>query len=317
MQQIVILLAAMGLGLGIGALTGGFGFSALVCFVAGLFLVTPTLFGLDTAALRLTRAEVRPVVLNLVLNFVLLAAAALVIGWLSRDLGIAAALFLLALLPGGGMVMAWIRSAGADVRLGFLLSVVNLALILPVTLAFDAFPGLAAPFFPPVSAAGQAGGAGIGIPPFAPFMVLIVLPFLVSRWARDDAPGLVAFAERHARAISQITMAGIVFYLFSLDSAQALFTLDPATLAKGLAATLAFYAVAIALASAFTGNSPEGRAVYWHMVTRYITLALILASFSLDRFGPSFLVPIMLAYVVQLTAAGVLKARMLARVARS
>jgi predicted Na+-dependent transporter len=315
MRQIVILLAAMGLGLGIGALTGGFGFSALVCFVAGLFLVTPTLFGLDTAALRLTRAEVRPVALNLVLNFVLLAGAALVIGWLSRDLGIAAALFLLALLPGGGMVMAWIRSAGADVRLGFLLSVVNLALILPVTLAFDAFPDLAAPFFPPVEIAGQAGGAGIRIPPFAPFMVLIVLPFLVSRWARDDAPGLVAFAERHARAISQITMAGIVFYLFSLDSAQALFTLAPATLATGLAATLAFYAVAIALAAAFTGDSPEGRAVYWHMVTRYITLALILASFSLDRFGPSFLVPIMLAYVVQLTAAGVLKARMLARAA--
>ena len=110
-------------------------------------------------------------------------------------------------------------------------------------------------------------------------------------------------------------MAGIVFYLFSLDSAQALFTLDPAKLATGLAATLAFYAVAIALAAAFTGDSPEGRAVYWHMVTRYITLALILASFSLDRFGPSFLVPIMLAYVVQLTAAGVLKARMLARAA--
>ncbi|GGD33014.1 hypothetical protein [Sinisalibacter lacisalsi] len=313
MQQILILLAAMGLGLGVGALTGGFGFSALVCIFAGVFLVTPTLFRLDTAALRLGRAEARPIALNLGLNFVLLAAAALLIGWLSRDLGIAAALFLLALLPGGGMVMAWIRSAGADVRLGFLLSVVNLALILPVTLVFDAFPGLAAPFFPPVEAAGVATGASLRVPPFAPFLVLIVLPFLISRWARDDAPGLVAFAERHARAISQITMAGIVFYLFSLDSAQALFRLDPATLAIGFAATLTFYAVAIALATAFTGDSPEGRAVYWHMVTRYITLALILASFSLDRFGPSFLVPIMLAYVVQLGAAGVLRARMLAR----
>jgi len=314
MRQILILVVAMGLGLGLGALTGGFGFSALVCIVAGVFLVTPTLFRLDSAMLHPARADAGPVALNLGLNFVLLAAAALAIGWLSRDLGIAAGLFLLALLPGGGMVMAWIRASGADVRLGFLLSVVNLALILPVTLLFDAFPGLAAAYFPPMEGGGAAGG-GMRIPPFAPFMVLIVLPFLISRWARDDAPGLVVFAERHAQAISQITMAGIVFYLFSLDSAQALFSLDPVTLAKGLGATLAFYAVAIALAFAFTSAAPEGRAVFWHLVTRYITLALILASFTLDRFGPGFLVPIMFAYVVQLTAASLLKARFLARVA--
>jgi predicted Na+-dependent transporter len=314
MRQILILLTAMGLGLGAGALTGGFGFSSLVCIVAGVFLVTPSLFRLDSAMLHPGRADARPVALNLGLNFVLLAGAALLIGWLSRDLGIAAGLFLLALLPGGGMVMAWIRSSGADVRLGFLLSVVNLALILPVTLVFDAFPILAAPFFPPVETAGMAGG-GARIPPFAPFMVLIVLPFLISRWARDDAPRLVAFAERHAQAISQITMAGIVFYLFSLERAQALFRLDPLTLARGLAATLAFYAVAITLATALTPHTPQGRAVYWHMVTRYITLALILATFTLGRFGPSFLVPIMLAYGVQLVAAGVLKTRMLARAA--
>lgn len=311
MRQILILLTAMGAGLTVGALTGGLRFSPAVCIVAGVFLVTPTLFRFDTADFRVARAEAGPIARNVLLNL-LLVAAALAIGWATRDIGIAAALFLLAALPGGGMVMAWIRAAGADLRLGFLLSVVNLALVLPVSLVFARFDSLAAPFFPP-QAAGLAGGGGIGIPPFAPFMVLVVLPFLISRWAREDAPRLVAFAERHARAISQLTMAGIVVYLFSLEAAQMLFTVGPGTLALAFAAVLAFYVVAIGLAEVLTPGSPAGRAVYWHLVTRYVTLALILASFTVDRFGPSFLLPIMLAYVVQLPAAGVLSARMRAR----
>lgn len=310
MRQIIIVLAAMAAGLAAGWLTGGFGFSPAVCIVAGVFLVTPSLFRFEREDLRFALHELKPIALDLVLNFVVLAGVALAIGWLTRDLGLAAALLLLALLPGGGMVMHWIKTSGADVRLGFILSVVNLAMVLPVTLILAALPGLLAGWFPAPGIGTVAPGGGIRIPPFAPFMVLIVLPFALSRWIKGDAPWLVAFTERHARTISQVVIAGIVFYLFGLESSQALFAVSLPVFAKAVVATAGFYAAAIGLAHLATGRDAEGRAVFWHLVTRYITLALILASFTAGNFGPTFLLPIMIAYVIQFSAAGILGARM-------
>lgn len=309
MRQILIILVAMAAGLGLGRLTGGLAFSSSVCIVAGVFLVTPSLFRFETKDIRFALHELKPLGRNLVLNFLVLPLAALAIGWATRDIGLAAALILLALLPGGGMVIHWIKSSGADLRLGFLLSAVNLAVIAPVTFLFAALPDLLAPLFPPTEL-GPVSGQGPGIPPFGPMMVLVVLPFILSRLAKSDAPQLVVWVERHQRAVSQAVIAGIVFYLFALSSSQLLFAVAPATFVKALLATGAFYAGTIALAARVAPKTSEGRAVFWHLVTRYITLALIFASFSAARFGPSFLLPIMIAYPIQFAAAGLLSRRM-------
>ena len=47
-------------------------------------------------------------------------------------------------------------------------------------------------------------------------------------------------------------------------------------------------------------NSPQERAAFWHSVTRYLTLALVISTFSVYTFGISMLLPIMFAYVVQI-----------------
>ena len=108
-------------------------------------------------------------------------------------------------------------------------------------------------------------------------------------------------------------MFGIVLYLFSLSSAQVLFTVPLSALVTALIATIAFYVVAFLAARFLTPESPEGRAVYWHIATRYITLALILAIFVVDQFGATFILPIMFAYFIQIGAAGFLRSKMLAR----
>lgn len=313
MQQILLVLVAIALGLAAGAMTGGFAFSPLVCIVAGVFLVTPSLFKFDLADMALAKTHRGIVARNLAINYLLLPVAALLIGLASRDFGIAGALFLLSLLPGGGMVMMWIKSSGANPKLGFILFMLNLALLLPVTLVFELYPHLAAGLFPPPELAGGAGAGTMRVQPFAPFMILIVLPFILSRAVRQDMPELMAFVERHQQTLSKATMFGIVFYLFSLTTAQMLFEVPLARLGLAALATLAFYAVAIAAAALLTPDTPEGRALYWHVVTRYITLALIFAVFMVDRFGPTFILPVMLAYFVQIGAAGVLRGRMLAR----
>ena len=151
------------------------------------------------------------------------------------------------------------------------------------------------------------------VKPFAPFMILIVIPFLLSRAAREGAPKLIAFVEKHQQLISKATMFGIVFYLFSLSTSQMLFTVAPMELVRAVVATAVFYGVAVLVAGWMTKDTPEGRAVYWHVVTRYITLALILAVFSVDTYGPTFILPVMVAYFIQIGAAGSLRSRMLSR----
>ena len=307
MKQIALITIAIILGLSVGYVTGGFQFSSAVCLGAGIFLVTPSLFKFQLSDISLVKENLPSIGKNLWINYLLLTSAALLIGYASQDLGIAAALFLLALLPGGGMVMMWIKQSGANVKLGFIIFMLNLALLLPVTLIFGQFHALADGWFPHVDLSHVQGVAsGKEIMPFAPFMILIVVPFLLSRVALKFLPGVVGFSGKHQKLISQATMLGIVFYLFSLSTSQLLFQVSATDLIRAAVATSAFYAVTFGAAIMLTDRSPTGKAVFWHIVTRYITLALILAVFSVDTFGATFILPIMFAYFIQIGSAGFL-----------
>ncbi|MEE9375410.1 MAG: hypothetical protein V3V04_03650 [Rhizobiaceae bacterium] len=310
MKQIALVVSAMILGLAFGHLTGGLKFSSAVCLAAGLFLVVPSLFKFQLVDIAIIKNHLPSVFKNLIVNYLMLTAAALGIGYLSQDVGIAAALFLLALLPGGGMVMMWIKQSGAHVMLGFILFMLNLALLLPATIVFGEFQTFTAGWFPApdLSKVGDIT-TGREIKPFAPFMILIVIPFLVSRVALKFFPMLIKWTGEKQQLISKATMFAIVFYLFSLTTSQLLFQVSLTSLLKALVATAAFYVVAVALGSIFTNNTDTGKAVYWHIVTRYITLALILAVFSIDKLGASFILPIMIAYFIQIGAAGFLSDR--------
>lgn len=307
MKQIAMIVAAIGLGLATGNLTGGFNFYSAVCLVAGIFLVTPSLFKFHVSDFSIVKTHTGAIVKNLWINYLLLTSLALVIGYLSQDIGTAAALFLLALLPGGGMVMMWIKVSGANVKVGFVIFMINLALLLPITLIFGQFYGLAAPFFPPVDLSGIDGmSSANNVAPVGPFMILIVIPFVLSRIALTFFPSVVAFSGKHQQTISKLTMFGIVFYLFSLKTSQLLFQVSLMDLLVAAVATLAFYAVTFAAAIKLTDKTPNDKAVFWHIATRYITLALILAVFNVDTFGATFILPIMFAYFIQIGAAGFL-----------
>jgi len=307
MKQIALIITAIALGLVVGKITGGFEFFSAVCLVAGIFLVTPSLFKFHFSDFAIIKTHTGAILKNLWINYLLLTSTALVIGYISQDIGIAAALFLLALLPGGGMVMMWIKTSGANVKVGFVIFMLNLALLLPITLVFGQFYDVAAPYFPAVDLTGIDGMAvAQRIKPFAPFMILIVIPFVLSRIILAFFQGIVVFTANHQHTISKITMFGIIFYLFSLKTSQLLFQVSLMDLLTAAIATLAFYAVAFTAAIKLTGKTPDGKAVFWHIATRYITLALILAVFSVDTFGATFILPIMFAYFIQIGAAGFL-----------
>ena len=314
MQQIILIVSAIALGLLFGNLTGGLTFSSAVCLVAGIFLVTPSLFKFHLADFAILKNNMPSVYKNLWINYLLITAIALLIGYASQDIGIAAAIFLLALLPGGGMVMMWIKQSGANVKLGFIIFMLNLALLLPITIIFGLFDNLASGFFPTpdLTIPEHMQGGGKKIMPFAPFMILVVIPFLLSRIILKFFPKLVAFTGKHQPLISKATMFGIVLYLFSLSTAQLLFQVELMDLFKAIVATAVFYSVVFFIAEKLTDKTPNGKAVYWHIATRYITLALILAVFSVEQYGATFILPIMIAYFIQIGFAGFLSKRQIA-----
>jgi hypothetical protein len=74
---------------------------------------------------------------------------------------------------------------------------------------------------------------------------------------------------------------------------------------------LVFYALTAVLAKfVYDLDSAQERAAFWHTVTRYLTLALVIATFTLNSFGVSMLLPIMFAYMVQIPLAVYINGRM-------
>ncbi len=298
MQLAIILIAAL-LGLIYGANTDGFIFSSKICLFAGLTLIMPTLFNLKIQDIKLIFEYKTVIIKSIVANFILLPIMALVIGLLTHNFGLAAGLFLLSVLSGGGMVMYWIKKSDADTSIGFILLFMNLVFVSLSLLMLHTFGMHTAEYF------GESYSDERNLSNFARpvIMLLIVIPFVASRIVLFIKP-LKNFIEEKRSYISNISLFIILFYLFGLQKSQLLFelyTFEPELILIGMIAVIAFY-FSIFIVSKFIYNleSRQERAAFWHSITRYITLALVLATFSINTFGVSVILPIMFAYLVQI-----------------
>jgi predicted Na+-dependent transporter len=137
----------------------------------------------------------------------------------------------------------------------------------------------------------------------AVIILLIVIPFIVSRVVILIEP-LKIFIEKYKSYISDISIFIIIFYLFGLQNSQSLFEIydfEPELIYISFIAVLVFYALVYFLSTKlYNMDSPQERAAFWHTLTRYITLALVISTFSISTFGTSMLLPIMFAYIVQI-----------------
>ena len=133
--------------------------------------------------------------------------------------------------------------------------------------------------------------------------LLILIPFLASRVVLFIKP-LLTFIETYSKYISRISIFIILFYLFGLQSSQQLidiYDFEPELFFIALLAVAVFYLlIFIASKMIYNLDSPQERAAFWQSITRYITLALVLSTFSAGTFGVSMLLPIMFAYLIQI-----------------
>ena len=298
MQLIVIIFGAV-LGLSYGAYYDGFVFSSQICLFAGLTLIMPSLFKVKFSDVNLLWPYRVVIIKSLFINYLLLPLFAVTIGLLTQDFGIAAGLFLLSVLSGGGMVMHWIKTSGADTSLGFLLLFINLLLVSLSLLMLHTFGIYTSEYFD-VSYVDEKNVSNFAK---AVLILLIVVPFVASRIILFIKP-VVSLIEQYRSYISSVSIFVIIVYLFGLQSSQHLFDLydfEPELFYISVIAVFAFYLLTlIASKLIFDLDSKQERAAFWHSVTRYITLALVISTFSTYSFGISMLLPIMLAYVIQI-----------------
>jgi hypothetical protein len=298
-MQIVLILFGALLGLIYGAFTDGFIFSSNICLFAGLTLIMPTLFNVKLQDIKLVFQYKTVIIKSVLTNFILLPFMALIIGLLTQNFGVAAGLFLLSVLSGGGMVMNWIKKSGADTSIGFILLFINLIFISLSLLMLHIFGIYTAEYF------GESYSDERNLENFARAVIelLIIIPFVASRVVIYIEP-LKNFINEKRSYISNISLFIILFYLFGLQKSQLIFELydfEPELIPISIIAVVVFY-LSSYFVSKFIYNleSPQERAAFWYSVTRYITLALVLSTFSINTFGISIILPIMFAYIVQI-----------------
>ncbi len=299
-MQIVLILFGAVLGLIYGKFTDGFIFSSNICLFAGLTLIMPTLFNVKLQDIKLV-FQYRTVILkSLLTNFILLPLMALIIGLLTKNYGVAAGLFLLAVLSGGGMVMNWIKKSGADTSIGFILLFINLVFVSLSLLMLHLFGTYTATYFDESYYSDDRNLENFAQ---AVITLLIIIPFVASRVVIYIEP-LKNFINEKRKYISNISLFIILFYLFGLQKSQMIFELydfEPELIPISIIAVVVFYFASYVLAKfIYNLESPQERAAFWYSVTRYITLALVLSTFSINTFGISVILPIMFAYIVQI-----------------
>jgi len=299
MQLIFIVMIGAVLGFVYGSYTDGFIFSQKICLFAGITLIMPSLFKFKLQDIQLIWVYKTILFKGFVVNYILLPLFALMIGLMTQDFGIVSGLFLISLLSGGGMVMHWIKKSKADTSFGFLLLFINLIAISLSLLMLHIFAQYSAPYFD------ISYDSDISISRFteAVITLLIVIPFLLSRVVVFIKP-LVELIEKYHRYISHLSIFIILFYLFGLQNSQLLvevYDFEPELIPISFVSVFVFYLLTYFVSKLiYNLDSPQERAAFWHSVTRYLTLALVISTFSVTTFGVSMLLPIMFAYVVQI-----------------
>lgn len=298
MQLTLVFLGAI-LGLAYGNYYQGFVFSSDICLFAGLTMIMPALFKVKLMDITLIFEHKMLMIKGLFVNYLLIPIIAISLGLLTGNFGIAAGLFLLSVLSGGGMVMHWIKTSGADTSLGFVLLFINLVFVSLSLLLLHTFGVYGAEYF------GETYSEDINVSNFAQGVItlLIVIPFILSRVIIFIQP-LKDFILKQQSHISKLSLFVIIFYLFGLQNSQLLFELydfEPELFPISIGAVVVFY-FAIFFLARFVYNleSPQEKAAFWHSITRYLTLALVISTFTINTFGVSMILPIMFAYIVQI-----------------
>jgi arsenite transporter len=278
---------------------GGYPFSPLICLLAALVMIYPSLVPLSFGNLKQAVKKYNIIIISVFLNFVLAPLLAVLIGYIFLQnypilwLG----LILLSLLPGGGMVTTWALKSRANMSttvgiifFNFLAAI----LIAPFVLSF-AFNKLgtnvlsyskeeACGLSEASSGVVSCGLGGDGVTPIKialPVFFIVVVPLALAYFTQKTIKAKKGseYFEKNKRFFGEFSNLGLIvvlFILMSLENNSILFS-EPQLIFKSLIALVLFYFMTLVmplfLYKKFFNNS-DGKALIWGSYLRYITLAL-------------------------------------------
>jgi len=321
-----LIIISIGAGLASVYFTGGIAFTPLLCLLAALLMIYPSLVPLDFKKVALVHKYKKTIVLSLFVNFIISPLFAVIIGWLffSQEPSLWLGLILLSILPGGGMVTTWAYKSKADMPLTVGIVFANLiaAIVLApfyLSVAMNKLTVLMEQRPAGSCAVSKATGGALNclftgeglISPikFAiPIVFIIVIPLLLAFFTQNyylKKFGQDRFNLIKARfaAFSNLGMLAVLALLMSIRENKIIFS-RPDLIPRALLALIIYYAISLALAWRLgkTMEGEKGRALAWGTYLRYITLALgLIISLVYQNAAYSMaIIIVVMAYLIQI-----------------
>ena len=279
-----ILFILLGLGLSISGYW--FPYSTLVCVFAWLGIILPLILRVNIwEILKNVKSYKKEIFFSILINFAIRPLIAFVIGSYLFDLSAFQLkwLILLSILPGGGLLLYWVKKSGWDIREAFLLFLINFvffSLIYYFSINFWSF-GSAQSLY--ICAFEEVGIDSIScfapdgkINPIAPLMVLIIVPLFLAFFIEYFFGNSLKGKEKILANISKISTSLVLFYIFGLKDVgvylkqhfwESLTLFWPV-----LVLYLVMLWVAKYFSTFFAGN--KRISVFWISVTRFIMLGV-------------------------------------------
>ena len=304
----MIVSIAIILGLLVNYFTWWVPFSSALCVFAGIFMIMPSLVDFATKDALKVFEHKRLLWINILTNFVITPLIALGIGLIFfQDIGLQISLILLSLLSWGGLVFAWIQKNKGNIKFWFQLFMINLLIFTLIFFVGTPFveqiwilqwSWLACDLSGPIT----CGGLGWSVSPISAIIVLVIIPFLISRIVRWNKKS-INIMKKYGKYMSQLGTFVIIGYIFSLEQMHALFQTDIFLLLKIFVATLLFYILLFGYNlwyQRFLPKTSESKSLFWISTSRFITLGLVLSFMYTQYFGATLILIFVSAYFIQI-----------------
>jgi ACR3 family arsenite efflux pump ArsB len=319
-----LVVLAIALGLVYTGIFGGYEFTPLLCLLAALIMIFPSLVPLNFKGLGEIKKHRRNILLTIVLNFIAIPALAVLLGnvFLTGEPGLRLGLILLAVLPGGGMVTTWAFKTGANMLLTVGIVLINLlaaVFLAPVYLSV-AINRLATNLTPAIESCSVAtvtnnslscaltSGEINPLKLAVPILFIVIFPlvlayvtqrFINNKYQAEQGEKL----KKQFAAFSNFGLVVMLALLMGVKDNKIIFE-QPEIILKALLPLMIFYGFNLALAVYLyqIKKTAEDKAVAWGVYLRYITLALGLAISLVyqNQNLNTIVIMVVLAYLVQI-----------------
>ncbi len=323
--------ASIILGLAQVKIWGGLNFTSLICLLAAVFMVYPSLVPLGFNRLKDSVKSYKIILLSVLINFIFSPLLAIGLGYffLQDQPALWTGLILLSVLPGGGMVTTWALKSKADmpttigiIIFNLLLAILIVPFVISTTMAkLDS--NLENNFVRSASSGescvaeqmtqGVAScGLGGSISPFKialPVFFIVVIPLILAFFTQKTIikfKGQEYFNKIKSNfgKFSNLGLIIVLFLLMSLNNNLVIFD-QPIIIIKLILPLFIYYGLTLGLVIfiyKFFLNSDKGKSFIWGSYLRYITLALglgISLIFQDERLS-MITIPIALSYFIQI-----------------